>query len=335
MNRAVERKTPTSQERATNREKTTLCERAKSREKTKLRERAKRYEKTKRTERAMKQEKTNRNERATTVEKTIIGERAKKTKEVAMSNTIRLGDVIVDPTYQVRKSTSGHKVREYAEAMRHGDEFPAVTIEADTLKVVDGFTRIAAYQKVLTPDDKIPAIQKTFSKPGDRIAYAARRNMQNGYTLDQWERENVVAMLRSHGFTPDQIAPVVNWTVERVDNYVGVIVSMGKRKKTVKRDTPDEGNTNTVIFETPSGHHQAALKGGLNHLRGKTVPRSVAENIRDHYTGHSARFVARQLLYRINDDTVNVADRNEMDTLKELQKALGDFLNKHNTEAVA
>jgi len=261
---------------------------------------------------------------------------ANKLEEVAMSNTIRMGDIIVDPTYQVRKKTSGHKVREYAEAMRNGDTFPAITIEADTYKIVDGFTRYEAYQRVYDPDRKVPAIVKSFDKPGDRIAYAAKRNMQNGYTLDQWERENVVVSLKAYGFKPEDIAPVVNWAVSRVDDYVGVIVSTGKRKKTVKRDNPDqEYVTNTVKFDTPMGQEQAALKGGLSHLRGQTVPRSVAENIRDHYTGHSARFIARQLLYRITDETVNVNDPNEIAELANLHEALGEFLKKHNTEAVA
>jgi hypothetical protein len=159
--------------------------------------------------------------------------------------------------------------------------------------------------------------------------------MKNGYTLDRWERENVVTLLQSYGFKAPDIAPVVNWTVERVDNYVGVIVSMGKRKKTVKRDEPDSEHANTVKFETPTGHQQAALKGGLSHLRGKTVPRQVAENIRDHYIGTSARFIARQLLYRITDDTVNVDDSNEIQALADLYTALGEFLNKHNTGAVS
>lgn len=251
-----------------------------------------------------------------------------------MSDKMRLGDIIVDPTYQVRKRTSGQKVREYAEAMEQGDQFPPITIEKDTLKVVDGFTRIEAYQRVLTPDHTVPAVVKAFDGPGDRIAYAAKRNMQNGYTLDQWERENVVATLRSFGYASDKIAPVVNWTVQRVDDYVGVIVSVGKRKKTVKRDTPDQEHvTDTAVIESPSGRREAALKGGLSHLRGKTVSEQVADNIRDHYTGNSARFIARQLLYRITDNTVNVGDTYEMDTLRELHKQLGAFLKKHETEA--
>lgn len=254
-----------------------------------------------------------------------------------MRDTIRLGDIIVDPTYQVRKRTSGHKVKEYAAAMRNGDEFPPITVESGTMKVVDGFTRFEAYQREYGPDHKIPASVESFDKPGDRIAYAAKRNMQNGYSLDQWERENVVATLRAYGYKAADIAPVVNWTVERVDSYVGVIVSTGKRKKTVKRDTPDQENVtnNTVVFNGPKGQEQAALKGGLGHLRGKTVPRQVAENIRDHYTGNSARFIARQLLYRITDHTVNVDDPATMKELQELHAALGEFLAKNSQEVVA
>ena len=253
-----------------------------------------------------------------------------------MGDTMRLGDIIVDPTYQVRKRTSGHKVREYAAAMRNGDEFPPITIELDTLKVVDGFTRFDAYKREYEPDHKITVKVESFANEGERIAYAAKRNMQNGYVLDQWEQGDVIIKLQKHGYKSGDIAPVVNWTLDRVDAYLGAIVVTGKRQKTVKRDTPDQENvTNTVGFNGQKGLEQVALKGGLGHLRGKEITRNVAENIRDHYTGNSARFIARQLLYRINDSTVNVDDPFTMKELQELYAALGEFLSKHNQEVVA
>lgn len=251
-----------------------------------------------------------------------------------MSNkSVRLGDIIIDPAYQVRKRTSSRKVREYTAAMDNGDVFPPITIEADTMKIVDGFTRYEAYKRTFDPDYKVPATVNAFDKPGDRIAYAAKRNMQNGYSLDQWERENVVLSLKAHGFKPSDIAPVVNWNIVRVEDYVGIIVSRGTKKKAVKRDTPDEPTTTEPTDTTKSS--QVPSKGGLSHLRGETLPESVTDNIRDHYTGHSARFVARQLLYRISDETVNVNDPHEMEQLTQLYIALGAFLTKHNQGGAA
>jgi len=245
---------------------------------------------------------------------------------------MRLGDIIVDPTYQVRKSVNPKKVRDYATGIRNGDPIPPMTVERETLRVVDGFTRLEAYRKVMTPDDKVAVILMDFESPADRIAYAAKQNMANGYDLDEIEQEDVISKLRDYGYTSDDIAPVVKWTVNRVDDYLGVIVDFGKKKKTVKRDEPDQSaNANTVNIPSPEGRKEMPLKGGLPHLRGQEVSPPVYHNIRHHYVGHSASFLARQILYRIEDDTINTGSESEMAMLAKLYERIGQYLNQEET----
>jgi hypothetical protein len=236
-----------------------------------------------------------------------------------------MGDIIIDPTYQVRKRTNGQKVAEYATAKENGDVFPPITIEKDTNKVIDGFTRVEAFKRVLSPDDKIEVIVKTFGSEAERIEYAASMNVKNGYSLDKWERGDVLTKLRNFGYNTEKIANVINWPVDTVNTYLGVRVrTIGSGKRKVRRDENAQGTRpNGVSVQG----HERPLKGGMPHLRGKEVDESVFTNIRDHYVGQSAAFLARQILYRIEDGTLNEEDPKEIEILTKLRDEFTAYLS--------
>lgn len=228
---------------------------------------------------------------------------------------IRLGDVIIDPSLQVRKRTNQKKVTEYAIAMERGDEFPPIVIDSKSMKVISGFTRMEAYQRVFNADTKIPAVKQHFKNDNERYVFAVKENMKHGEPLQDWDKENAVFEMRRRGFSSENIALTVGWKIERVENVAGVRVkSFGSKPKAQPTKTVKVNN------------EEMPLKNGLSHLRGQEVPGAVYENIENHYVGQSVAFLARQIIYRIDDNTIDTANDREIEMLNKLLDKLQNFL---------
>ena len=74
------------------------------------------------------------------------------------SKIVKLENIDVENSPQIRVQTDCNTVDEYAEAMANGDEFPPVDIYPDEVsqkyKVLHGIHRIEAAKKISSPDIK-------------------------------------------------------------------------------------------------------------------------------------------------------------------------------------
>lgn len=109
-------------------------------------------------------------------------------------------EILADPRAQARGETCEETVKEYAEAMDRGDEFPAITVFYDTdsgkYYLADGFHRLAAHRKA-RPNDPIMAVQK----PGAIEAaawHAIGANRSHGYQRTAEQKRHAVRMAILH-----------------------------------------------------------------------------------------------------------------------------------------
>jgi len=250
---------------------------------------------------------------------------------------IRLGDIVIDPTYQVRAKLDNTKqtISNYKAIIEsYGyNPFPPIVVEKETNKLVCGFTRIEVYKKLYTPDDTIESYIVSFKNPKERLIYSIKDN-NHGEPLTSWDKKNLIFRLNSLGMKTKEISKTLGWVTSNVENFLVKVKPLSSKTKTSK--TSKESNITPLhpaIPELPfvivSGKKKP-VKGGLKHLFGKKISPKVYENICQHYTGWSCQYLASQLLMRCDDNTLNLSDPNTKGTLEELSLRILAILDKND-----
>lgn len=310
-------------------EKPTRCERAKLKEKTISIERAKPGEKPMPPERAITKEKPIPPERVK-IQIKIKGAKmqtvsSKKEKQA----TVRLGDVVINPEYQVRMKVDSHMVSNYAMSMREGHIFPPIVLERGTGKLVCGFTRIEAYYKVYSPNDRVPGERMFFKDDIERLRFAAKDNTTHGQPLSGFDKKNIITKLRMAGAALEVIGETLGMPIKKIKTIAGqgvVIIGRplpkgnGKVKRRSRRTgvgkklegrPADVGNRVFVNGELKLD----PVKAGLTHLHGKEMSVSAYENMRDHYLPNTDKFLMENLIMRFDDGTLNLESEEVVKTM--------------------
>lgn len=260
-------------------------------------------------------------------------------------NSIRLGDVLIDSKYQVRRRVETQKVSEYSTAMKLGNVFPPIVIELETGKLLCGFTRYDAYlqSKMYGPNDKIPATWKSFSDEKSRVFFAAKENSTHGYGLNAFDKINIIGRLHDLGATAEEISKALGWSFDRVaegiDGRLTLIKDYDDEKETKKRGrsskkldvtkkaSVDEDKPKWSAWVMVDGEAKP-LKSGHLHLHKTVMTKEVYENMEQHYIGFGSdagMFVMGQLIMRIDDGTLNLSDDKVVKKLKTLKKKLNSI----------
>ena len=254
----------------------------------------------------------------------------------------RLGDVVVDPSYQTRMSINNLRVREYADCMRMGDSFPPIVIEKQTMKVVCGFTRMEAYKDVFEPNHKIPVTTRLFADDKERILFAVADNRNHGEPFSVFDKKNLVCRLLQLKLPENVISKTLGWPLSKVGTLAGTVVVTfdGKKKKGKKgknvttipasKVTVDEEEVKQSPLSsycTVNGEAQA-LKGGLGHRNGTEISEEVYKNIAEHYVGWSGLFIIDQLIMRIDDGMLDLKHKKTVARLRLLCKKIRKIVGK-------
>ena len=106
---------------------------------------------------------------------------------------LRIADITKSDELQMRISIDEDTVEEYAEAMRRKAKFPPVTVfadaERDTLWLADGYTRLAAAERLGAKRIKAEVTAGTFD---DAFWYAVGANSHNGNRLTNAEKRRTL-----------------------------------------------------------------------------------------------------------------------------------------------
>ena len=218
---------------------------------------------------------------------------------------IKLMDIVIDPSIMVREVNS-FIVSNYAESMRAGADFPPVVIDKQN-RLVCGHTRYAAYKKVFGPDYSLTATVSKNTADVDLIMEAAGDNARHGHPLDTYEKKKVVLRLKEHNIEPERISKILGVTVDRVAEWAGMTV--------------------VVIGENQSRRVEP-LKKGFEHMQGSTVKEVDYHKHETRDMGVTVVFHARKLTDILSRDGWVSTDSKTVESLTELQDALGVFLKK-------
>lgn len=203
---------------------------------------------------------------------------------------IALNKIVVDESIYPRSSVSDLNVNRIVSALKTGVAMPPLIVEAGTYRLVDGRHRYEAYVKeeIATAE----CDEKVYASEADLFADAVRANIGHGAPLDQFTVRNAIIRLTEYGYQRDQISEVVRLPVDAIEKIErGFAVSQ------------EDGRP-------------VALKGGLDHLKGRVLdPQQLQVN--RHYSGGKAVFYVRQINELLTNDMASMTKTfvDEMDRL--------------------
>ena len=187
---------------------------------------------------------------------------------------MRLRLIVLDEELRARGGLDPIAVQRMVTAWQAGARFPPLIIERRTRRLVDGWTRHAAYQILGVAETEVET--RRYQNEAELFADAVRLNVAHGQPLTGYDLRQAIARLEKLGITRDQLTEIVRIPAPRIDEIV------------------------RGFGWSPTGE-PVALKRGLRHLRGEQLSSSQLAAIKRH-GGQEATFFARQLALLLQQD---------------------------------
>jgi len=219
---------------------------------------------------------------------------------MAKTATVKVAALVLDWNFYPRSEVDGMAVGRLVEAIQAGESFPPMVVEEKSLRVVDGFHRLHAYQRAKTRMVKVHL--RSYANDHEMLLDAARMNARHGVPLSPQDHARVLILADKLGITRKAVAEALGVRVVQLDSIVR------RKLGNVRRGGP--------IY----------LKPAVRHFAGREVPRAVAE-ANENLGGNTAAFCVRQLLLLISsggllmDDEMRGLLNQLRDALKEMKVA--------------
>lgn len=224
--------------------------------------------------------------------------------------SVRVSALVEDFGIYPRHAVDSSHVGRLEEALRAGEKLPPPTVEAKSMRIVDGFHRARAYTRVLGPDASIEVDVRTFADSAALVLAAVEANTRHGKTLDQVDRVRCAVLLKDAGVDPQQMALVLRIRPTSVD-------------KLLVRVTPVASGSDGTI----PGTNMLALKQSAAHMVGQTLTKEQAA-VHAMLPGTSLTLLARQLTNALRSGFVDVHNQRLHEALTELAAELEVYMHK-------
>jgi hypothetical protein len=214
---------------------------------------------------------------------------------------MKVSELLLDYDLYPRERIEPFNVSQMMEALKAGVELPPIVIDRKSQRVVDGFHRVRAYQKLYGLDADIPVELKSYKSDADMFADAVRLNSKHGRPLSTYDRVRCIAKAELFKLEPEVISSMLNMTLETIAEM------KAKRFATYKMEP-------------------FALKRTTMHLAGKELSDEEADyNVKA--GGMHQTFYINQVIAMLEADTVNWDNPKVTNALKRLY----DLLDKAMT----
>jgi len=148
---------------------------------------------------------------------------------------IDLSKVVWDASIYPRAKWSMSTIEEYADAMRGGDEFPALALEAGTDRLLDGKHRLEAHKKA-NGKGAIPAEWHEVPDGVPVKLYAASLSCRHGLRVTHGECEALACEIYEGNveFSQDRVAKMLGVSQPTVNKWVRHIVERRREERRAK-----------------------------------------------------------------------------------------------------
>jgi len=156
-------------------------------------------------------------------------------KETAQE--VKVSTLVLDYDFYPREQIQSFHVRQMVEAMEAGVILPPIIVDRKSKRVVDGFHRVRAYQKLYGKDATIPAILKTYKTEADMFADGIALNTTHGRPLTPYDKARCIARAEELKMEPQMTARALNMTPERLGELRASRIATYKMKPVTLKQT--------------------------------------------------------------------------------------------------
>ncbi len=135
-----------------------------------------------------------------------------------MATKIKISKLVLDYNIYPRAEIKAFSVNQMVEAMEAGAILPPIKVDKKSKRVVDGFHRVRAYQKMHGPEAEIPAELKEYASEADMFAEAMALNVVHGSNLTPFDKARCLAKAEELKIETPLVARALNMTVESLSD---------------------------------------------------------------------------------------------------------------------
>lgn len=213
-----------------------------------------------------------------------------------MVDRIKVSELLLDYELYPRERIEPFNVTQMIEALKAGRELPPIVVDRKSHRVVDGFHRVRAYQKLYGLDAEIPVDLKDYEDDSKMFYSAVSLNANHGRQLSSYDQARCIAKAETFKLEPEAISAALNMTLQRIAEM------KVERFATYKMEP-------------------RALKRTTAHLAGKELTDEEAEyNVKA--GGMHQSFYINQVIAMLEADTVNWENQKVGNALKKLYDLL-------------
>jgi hypothetical protein len=199
---------------------------------------------------------------------------------------VPLDSLVVDESLTPRKVDHMH-VRALVDALESGDTLPAIIVDANTQRIVDGRHRYEAHRRMAGGDATIEVEFRSYATELDVWSDAVEANATNAKPYSPYEQRKIVVASQARGMDMERIASILHVPAHRLERRSAVGYVIERR-----------GVSGQEIARRP-----VPLKRSLQHLHGANLT-PAQEKANAHNSGHKPDFHAHQLVLWIESGTL-------------------------------
>jgi len=159
------------------------------------------------------------------------------------SKEVNIAELVLDFNIYPRHTISDSTARKYQEAYSLGAEFPPVRVEARSMRVVDGFHRVAACTR--NKSDTIKAELYEFEDDKDLLFWAMAWNSTHGQNLSEVDYARCYLIGTKAGMKPELIAEALSVKITKLKHARQKGVADPKLRRAIT-------HADSAIFKKPS-----------------------------------------------------------------------------------
>jgi RNA polymerase sigma factor FliA len=128
----------------------------------------------------------------------------------------RVKDLVFDFKVFPRQEINWDHVQRIVDAMQDGTDFPPIIICRDSHRIVDGFHRTKAVDKITAGTGEIRCIEKAYASEQEFFLDAIRYNSEHGLSLTSQDRLKAIGLSESLKIDPAKVAKAMRMSIASI-----------------------------------------------------------------------------------------------------------------------
>jgi len=212
---------------------------------------------------------------------------------------VKLCSMVEDFDIYPRNRVDSTNVSQLVHSMEGGADIPPIILDAKSKRIIDGFHRKRAYEKIYEPEEEIECELVTTKGEKEIVLMAINLNSSHGLKLTAQDKGRCVQLAKQFDIEMEALSNALNLTVDIVEHAKELLAPMvnSKGKK-----------VGEIVKKSP-----------VKHV--KTFRKEQQEDLKK-VGGMKFGWNANQLLIAIRNEWLDMENDKLIETLRELKDSL-------------